>query len=49
MLVIFLLQYVNTITPKRVFPEFKKIACDFLCSGKRNKIAYNTVIQDMAA
>lgn len=45
-LVISLLQYVitNTITPKRVFPEVKKIACDFLWAGKRNKIAYNTVI-----
>lgn len=47
-LVISLLQYVvtNTITPKRVFPEVRKIACDFLWDGKRNKIAYSTVVQD---
>lgn len=44
-----LVQYIcgNTITPKRVFPEIKKIACDLLWSGKRNKVAYNIVIQQV--
>lgn len=48
-LIISLLQYPCscTITPPRVFPEFKKIMVDFLWSGKRSKIAYALLIQDI--
>lgn len=44
-----LIHYVcaNTFTPKRVLSEVKKIACDFLWAGKRNKVAYNIVIQQV--
>lgn len=42
-LVASLLQYVVT---NSLTPEVKKVACDFLWSGKRSKIAYDTVIQD---
>lgn len=45
-LTVSLLQYIITATPKRVFPEVKKLACDSLWGGKRSKIAYNTIIQE---
>lgn len=47
-LVVSLLQYVvtNSQTPKRVLAEVKKIACDYFWSGKRSRIAYDTIIQD---
>lgn len=47
-LLISLIQYVgaNTFTPKRVLSEVKKQACD-LWAGKRKKVAYNTVIQQV--
>lgn len=48
-LLISLIQYLcaNTVTPKRVFSEVKKIACDFLWAGKSNKVAYNIIIQQV--
>lgn len=48
-LLISLIQYLcaNTITPKRVFSEVKRIACDFLWAGKNNKVAYNIIIQQV--
>lgn len=49
-LIISLLQYLisNTHTPRRVIPETKKIACEFIWSGKRSKIAYNSLIQSVS-
>lgn len=48
-LVISLLQYPCTCTntPQRVFDEFKKIMVDFLWSGKKSKIAYALLVQDI--
>lgn len=48
-LVISLLQYPcsATTTPIRVLTEFKKISTTFVWSGKRSKIAYNLLIQDL--
>lgn len=46
-LMISLQQYLiaNTSTPPRVFNEVKKLACSFLWDNKKNKVAYNLVIQ----
>lgn len=48
-LLISILQYPcsATFTPIRVLTEFKKIVTDFLWGGKRSKIAYNLMIQDI--
>lgn len=48
-LLISLLQYpcACTITPPRVYTEFKKIMVDFLWSGKKTKIAYALLIQNI--
>lgn len=49
-LVISLLQYLiaNTHTPRWVAPETRKIACEFIWAGRRNKVAYNTLIQSIS-
>lgn len=46
-LIVSLLQYVctNTVTRPRVTQEVKKIACSFVWSNKKNKVAYNSLIQ----
>lgn len=36
-----------TFTPERVLVEFKRIVTDFLWDGKRSKIAYNLLIQQI--
>lgn len=48
-LMISLLQFPCTSisTPSKVFAVFKKISNDFIWNGKRNKIAYNVLIQDI--
>lgn len=48
-LLISLLQYqcASTYVPSRVFKEYKNIATQFLWSGKKPKIAYNNLIQDI--
>lgn len=48
-LLISVLQYPcsGTFVPERVFAEFKQIVTDFLWSGKRSKIAYNLMIQQI--
>lgn len=48
-LLISLLQYqcTNSFVPHRVIKEYKAIATDFLWSGKKPKIAYNNIIQDI--
>lgn len=44
-----MVQYVNanTVTPKQVLLEVRKLATTFLWSGKKSKVAYNVVIQSV--
>lgn len=44
-----ILQYpaANTKTPTRVLVEFKKICTDFFWNGRRGKVAYKVLIQDI--
>lgn len=50
-LMISLLQFPCTAisTPARVFTDFKKIMLDFLWNGKKSKIAYKVMIQELGA